>query len=131
MPAKQNTDSFEDLMERASESIEPICRALREIIYEVHPEAVEVIHLGYNSASYGLGPKKMSEAHTYIIPHKAHANLGFYYGVDLPDPEGLMEGTGKKLRHVKIKSIEDAKASGIVELVRAALEERINTLGRG
>jgi hypothetical protein len=42
-----------------------------------------------------------------IIPHKTHVNLQFADGVDLDDPDGLVEGTGKRIRHVKFRSLED------------------------
>jgi hypothetical protein len=43
----------------------------------------------------------------YYMAGKNHITLGFIRGTSLPDPEGLLEGTGKNLRHVKIKTIED------------------------
>ena len=56
-------------------------------------------------------------------------NLGFYYGAELADPTGLMEGTGKKLRHVKVRDPEEVGQEAIGQLVRLALEERQNALG--
>lgn len=44
----------------------------------------------------------MSEQFCYIAIFKNHINLGFYYGAGLDDPVGLMQGTGKSLRHIKI-----------------------------
>ena len=58
-------------------------------------------------ASYGVGRKKKSEHFCYISAQKDDVNLGFYYGAELPDPEELLQGTGKLLRHVKVR---DAKA---------------------
>jgi len=40
---------------------------------------------------------------------KSHVNLGFYHGASLNDPAGLLEGTGKKLRHVKVRNMSEAK----------------------
>ena len=51
---------------------------------------------------YGVGPKKMSEHFCYLAAHNDHVNLGFKYGAALPDPEGLLEGPGKLMRHVKV-----------------------------
>lgn len=39
----------------------------------------------------------------YVGRFKAHVNVGFFHGVDLPDPAGLLEGTGKRMRHVKLR----------------------------
>ena len=78
--------------------------------------------------SWGLGPKKMTEGYAYVMPHAAHANLGFYQGALLDDPAGLLEGTGKRMRHVKLQTVEDvARCRG---LLAAALDERRRALGR-
>ena len=51
--------------------------------------------LGERAATYGFGPKKMSDAYAYILPYTNWFNLGFYRGADLPNPHGLLEGTGR------------------------------------
>ena len=60
----------------------------------------------------------MSDACLYLMPHKAWVNLGFYQGVTLPDPLRLLEGTGKALRHVKLRGVVP---EGTDALIRAAL----------
>ena len=89
-----------------------------------------MVRLGDRAATYGVGLKKMSEGYSYILPHKNWVNLGFYMGTSLPDPSGLMEGTGKKLRHVKVRSVEDAERPEIRRLIEEALAERKQALGR-
>ena len=121
--------TFEDLLQITDDAQKATAVRLREIILSIHPEAVEVVRLGDRAATYGLGPKKMSEGYTYILPHKSWVNLGFYKGADLADPDDLLEGTGKKLRHIKIRSVEDTKNSKIQELIKAALAERKQALG--
>jgi hypothetical protein len=56
----------------------------------------------------------------YYMAGKNHITLGFIRGTSLPDPEGLLEGTGKNLRHVKIKSTDDLKRKGLRELLKSA-----------
>ncbi len=46
-------------------------------------------------AGYGIGPKKMSEHFCYIALNEDYVNFGFNQGADLPDPKGLLEGSGK------------------------------------
>ncbi len=72
----------------------------------------------------------MSEGYVYLLPHASWVNLGFYKGADLKDPKTLMEGTGAKMRHVKIRSIEDADQPGLRALIKDALKERRQALGR-
>jgi len=87
---------------------------------EVMPDITEVPWGQQKIAGYGVGPKKMSEHFCYIAPFKKHVNLGFMYGADLPDPEGLLEGVGKPMRHIKIRSLDDLKKPAVKKLVEAA-----------
>jgi len=122
--------TFGELMDIALPEMRPIAQRLREIVVDVDPDTVEVVRLGDRAATYGVGPKKMSEDYSYIIPHKNWVNLGFYKGAELPDPAGLLEGTGKKLRHVKVRSAEDVERPEIRRLIEEALAERKQALGR-
>ncbi|MFN3918642.1 MAG: DUF1801 domain-containing protein, partial [Flavobacteriales bacterium] len=61
----------------------------------------------------------------YIAPHKNWVNLGFFSGTDLYDPENLLEGTGKKMRHIKIKSIEQSKNPALRNLITLAWQTNI------
>jgi hypothetical protein len=70
----------------------------------------------------------MTEHFCYIGAFKNHVNLGFNYGADLPDPEHLLEGSGKKFRHVKIDSAEKVKLPAVRRLVEAAVENRLTAL---
>ena len=130
MPARLG--SFDDLLSELPAATEPhvapTARALREVVLAGCPDAVEVVRLGDGAASYGVGPKKMSEAHVYVMPLRDRVNLGFYHGVALPDPAGLLEGTGKRLRHVKVRSVADARRPEIAALIAAALAERRTAL---
>jgi len=72
----------------------------------------------------------MSEGYCYILPYSRWVNLGFYKGVDIPDPDKLLEGTGAKMRHIKIHSLEECENPRLVEMMRSAYEERKAALGR-
>ena len=123
--------TFEQAIAETSAAVQAIARELRKLIAEVYSEAVEVPWPKQQITGYGVGPKKMSEHFCYIGAHKDYANLGFYYGANLPDPDGLLEGTGKKLRHVKVRSLESAGRPALRRLVQAALAERVEALGLG
>lgn len=130
MARNAQSGSFDELVDVAEPRIAQVARLLRALILAVHPDAVEVVRLGDRAASYGLGPKKMSEAHTYIMPQRTHVNLGLYQGARLPDPEGLLEGEGKLLRHVKLRSAADVERPALRRLIEASLVERRCALGR-
>ena len=115
---------FSEIVAMADEPMRPICVRLRTLILSLHKEAFEILWPKLRIASFGVGPKKMSEHYAYIGVHKSHVNLGFYYGATLQDPDRLLEGSGKKLRHVKIRSLEVAESRAIKELLKAALSDR-------
>jgi hypothetical protein len=116
-------------MDIAVPEMRPVVQRLREIVVDVDPDTMEVVRLGDRAATYGVGPKKMSEGYAYILPHKNWVNLGFYKGAELPDPGGLLEGTGKKLRHVKVRTVADSEKPEIRILIVEALTERKQALG--
>ena len=101
-----------------------IAKRLRQLIIEIYPDVVEVPWPKQRIIGYGVGPKKMSEHYAYVGPHKEHVNLGFYYGSTLADPHRRLEGTGKRLRHVKIWRVADADSSPIRNLLSEAIAER-------
>ena len=82
-------------------------------------------------AGYGIGPKKLSEHVCYIALHKDHVNLGFNQGAELPDPEGLLEGPGKMLRHTKITEPEDLRDPALRSLLEVARTHRASTRPAG
>jgi hypothetical protein len=59
-----------------------------------------------------------------IIPHKAHVNLQLADGVDLPNPANLIEGTGKRIRHVKVRSAEMAGSQALRGVIDAQVQFR-------
>lgn len=128
--SKTKFGTFEELLKITEETQKPILTKLRDTILTIHPDACEVVRMGDRAATYGLGPKKMIEGYVYILPHTSWVNLGFFHGGDLPDPEGRLEGTGKKLRHVKIRAVDEADNPGTHTLIKAALEERKQALGK-
>ena len=122
--SKPQFGTFDDLLQMTEESLRPVATALRELIIEIDPNACEVVRLGDRAATYGVGPRKMIDGYAYLQPYKQWVNLGFFQGVDLADPEGLLEGTGAKMRHVKIRSLGDANRSPVRALTRDAFERR-------
>lgn len=116
--------TFEELMTDTAESMRPVARRLREVILDLDPGAVEVVRLGDHAATFGVGPRKMIEGYAYVLPQRTWVNLGFFRGASLPDPEGRLDGTGARMRHVKVHTVEDAGAPSLRALLEAARAER-------
>jgi len=93
----------------------------REVILSVMPEATEKVYPGWKVIQYGAGAD-MKAVFAVISPQRERVNLGLANGVDLEDPDGLLEGDGKAIRHVKLTSPEAASSPAIRELVRGALQ---------
>ena len=115
---------FKDILGVASPALRPICEALRSLVASHHPEFTEVVWPNLKIASFGVGPKKLTQHYAYIAVQTAHINLGFYHGASLDDPVGLLEGTGKALRHIKFRSLAAVQSPAVAHLLQQAIVER-------
>jgi hypothetical protein len=59
----------------------------------------------------------------YVNAFKAHANVGFFHGAALADPAGLLEGAGRRMRHVKLRPGEPLDDGALSELIAAAYND--------
>ena len=128
--SKARIGTFEDLLQLTEEALRPVVEALHAVVLEVDPNACEVVRPGERAATYGVGPRKMIDGYAYILSHARWVNLGFYQGADLADPETRLEGTGARMRHVKVRSTQDANDPAVRALLESALAERLNAVGR-
>jgi hypothetical protein len=117
---EKDSNQFNEIAAQASPEVEALARSARALILGVMPDAVELVWPRQNISSYGVGPKKMSEHFCYIAIFKAHINLGFYYGAELDDRAGMLEGTGALMRHIKVKSPEQLDDPSLRTLVEEA-----------
>ncbi|MCA9660891.1 MAG: DUF1801 domain-containing protein [Myxococcales bacterium] len=121
---------FEAVIAEASPAIQALARAARDLIADVMPGVTEVPWAKQRTVGYGVGAKKMSEHFCYLAPATKHLGLGFFYGADLDDPAGLLEGSGKLLRHVKLREPADLERPALRELLVAA-SRHLPRLNRG
>jgi hypothetical protein len=115
--------TFEDILIESTPEIAKLAWKIRGVILEVAPAAVEVISIKDRVAGYGFNTKMRSQL-VYIALPKGWARLGFYFGGELPDPEHLLEGEGKRLRHIKMRSDQDLDKPAVRELVRLAMTRK-------
>ena len=120
-------DGLEEMAAAFDPRVRDLAARTRALILDVYPEVVEVPWPRQNVAGYGVGPKKMSEHFCYVALHRDHVNLGFNQGAELPDPEGLLEGPGKLLRHRKIAEPEVLEDPALRRLLEAARAHRVST----
>jgi hypothetical protein len=119
---------FRRLVERYPPAVRELAWAARTLIRDVLPRVVEVVWHDQGTAGYGTGPRKMTEHFCWIAPYQGHVVLGFYYGTELPAPDGLLEGTGRLMRHVKVRSLADLERPEVRRLVELATTHRVPAL---
>ena len=81
------------------------------------PDVRELLHDGWPTACVE------DAAFAYTAVHATHVNLGFYRGADLDDPAGLLQGSGKRMRHVKLKPGEETDEDALEALIVAAYDD--------
>ena len=79
---------------------------VRELLHDGHPTAC------VDDAAFG-----------YVNAFSAHVNVGFFFGAALDDPAGLLEGTGKRMRHVKLRPGQYVDAAALSKLIAAAYQD--------
>ncbi|MEZ4868260.1 MAG: DUF1801 domain-containing protein [Caldilineaceae bacterium] len=85
-----------------------------EIMRGCGDDVCELLHDGHPTVCVD------DAAFAYVNLFKAHVNVGFFRGADLADPDGLLEGTGKFMRHVKLRPQDEIDAKALVKLIEAA-----------
>ncbi len=86
------------------------------------PDVRELLHDGCPIACVGDAP------FAYVNAFKAHASVGFYHGATLADPAGLLEGNGKRMRHIKLrhgKELDDEALNGLIVAAYKDIHRRL------
>jgi len=98
--------------------------ALREVILEEAPEAIESIVKGYAVAiGFSFTGKPMKDGFCHIVAYSSHVNLGFNRGASLPDPKAVLIGKGKSIRHITIRNESELERPYIRRYLQAAIEQ--------
>jgi Domain of unknown function (DU1801) len=113
-PARDVIGTWDDVFGASPAEVQALAAALAELIRHVHPGVVAVARPGDGAVTFGHGPRKMKYGYAYLAPHRDRVNLGFYQGARLTDPAGLLEGTGKALRHVKVRALPMAGLEALI-----------------
>jgi hypothetical protein len=122
-------DGWDALLAQLSPEVAALVRAADDVVRRTDPDVVRVVWPHQKTVGYGVGPKKMSEHYAYLAVHPRHVNLGCNYGAHLDDG-GLLEGTGRNMRKVTIRTVAALEDPRLVPVLRAARQERLTALGR-
>ena len=113
--------SITEFLEKFSPEVREICLNLRSLVYRLAPDANEIVYTGWGNIQFYFANKPKSHF-CAINPLKGRVDFFFMRATELPDPAGLLQGTGKKLRHVKINSNDQVDNPALRELILAAVD---------
>jgi hypothetical protein len=111
------TETIAQWTARQDPALRPVVDAIRPLVKRVLPHFAEyvdrsgVIRYGRTTAA--------RDCLVYLTGHRDHVNLGFFHGADLPDPTGILEGTGKQIRHITLRTVADARRPAVRAVLHA------------
>ena len=109
-------------MDDHADELGAIARRWFDVLRDCGDDVRELLHDGHPTACIG------EAAFAYVNAFTAHVNVGFFLGAELPDPDGLLEGAGKFMRHVKLRPGEDVDAEALSTLIGVAYTDMARRL---
>lgn len=88
-----------------------------EVMRACGDDVRELLHDGHPTACVA------DAAFAYVNAFNAHVNVGFFRGAEITDPEHLLEGTGKYMRHVKLRPESQVDATALITLIETAYRD--------
>ena len=112
-----------DLLALYAPDIRSLAFETRAFLLEAIPGAMEVVDTKSKVIGYGFGTG-YKDMVCSMMPTKAGITLGIAWATELPDPQKLLQGTGKVHKHVKLKTKSDLKTPALKALLEAAMARR-------
>jgi len=119
-PERGSSDQVEDVLAAFPSEVRALALQIRQFVVKAVPGSAEMVNPAARIIGYGFGTGYRDLICT-IMPTKTRVNLGIAQAIELPDPEGLLEGTGKLHRHIKFRPPADLKRPGVRQLLVAAV----------
>jgi hypothetical protein len=105
---------IDDYVAKKGSKLAEVARGLRRLVKKTVPDSEETVNPWKIPTFESNGPM------CFFMMGKNHVTFGFLRGTSLPDPAKLLEGTGKNLRHVKLRTLQDLRRPGLKKLIQAA-----------
>ena len=105
---------IDDWLDAQRDDLRPFVTTWFERMRHCGDNVRELMHDGCPTACVG------DAAFAYVAAYKDHVNVGFLFGALLPDPGGLLEGTGKRGRHVKLRPGREVNSTALDQLIDTA-----------
>ena len=91
-----------------------LARRWFDVMRQCGDDVREILHDGHPTAC------ATDAAFAYVDAFTAHVNVGFYRGAELADPDRLLQGAGRFMRHVKLRPESDTDAAALTTLIETA-----------
>jgi hypothetical protein len=117
--------AIDDWMQDHSGQLGAIARRWFEVMRDCGDDVRELLHDGHPTACVG------DAAFAYVNAFRAHVNVGFFRGAEIADPDRLLEGTGKFMRHVKLNPESAVNETPLMKLTETAythMKDRLNAI---
>jgi len=101
-------------MQKHSDELGAIAQRWFEVMRGCGDDVRELVHDGHPTACVG------DAAFGYVNAFTAHVNVGFFLGAEIADPARLLQGTGRFMRHVKLRPKNDVDVAALMKLIHAA-----------
>ena len=123
-----NRIPVEEFLSGLPSEIQLITRELVAVARKKMPGAHEFIY--HNAVGYSVSDSPFDRI-CYVWPQeKGYVNFGFFFGGELPDPKKLLIGEGKRLRHVKIRNVDEARNPALAKLIAATWKDAPQSIAK-
>lgn len=109
--ARPRTSAY---VKRENPELRKVVKGLKSLVEQIVPGAEQTRN------AWGVPTFVADQPFCFYMVGKNHVTFGFHQGTSLADPEKLLEGTGKNIRHVKLKNLPDLASPGLRRLVDQA-----------
>jgi hypothetical protein len=130
-PAPPPRREYLEFLSAYEPGITTLALAVRALVLTEAPDAVELLYDAYNAVSAGYSfTGRPSDAFIHIAAYAQWVNLGFNRGVDLDDPDGVLQGAGRQVRHIRIASVADLQKPAVRAFVKDAIRRAPRSEGK-
>ena len=121
---------FQMLLDFKEQGLIDLFSDLRAYILELYPDSNELLYHTHALTAVFSISEKLSDAFCHVPVYSKHLNLGFNKGVLLKDPNKLLKGTGKLIRHIEIKKSSDYRNPEVKTLIKEAIDFATNDMDK-
>ena len=121
---------FQFLLDFKGPEVIDLFKDLRAYILELYPDSNELLYHTHALTSVFSISEKLSDAFCMLPIYTNHLNLGFNKGTRLEDPNKLLTGTGKLIRHIDVKKPSDYRNPEVTALIKEAIEFAIKDMDK-